>query len=181
LYQDNFIVFTGGPGSGKTTVINELKQRGFFCSEEAGRKVIQTQVELGGDALPWVNKEAFRDLMLKSEIESYQHNQSKTELVFFDRGVIDVFGYSNLENIYISDELLNSICGFKYNQKVFIFAPWESIFINDSERKQNFSEAIDTYNEMISAYRKFGYELVEVPFGSVNERVDFILASLTYG
>ena len=64
MYQDNFIVFTGGPGSGKTTVINELKARNFFCSEEAGRKVIQTQVEQKGDALPWANKEAFRDLML---------------------------------------------------------------------------------------------------------------------
>ncbi len=178
MYQDNFIVFTGGPGSGKTTVINELKVRNFFCSEEAGRKVIQTQVEQKGDALPWANKEAFRDLMFKFEIASYQQHQGKNGLVFFDRSIIDILGYSNLEQIKLSDELMSAISNFKYNSRVFIFPPWEGIFTKDSERKQDFSIGIETYKEMVLAYEFANYELIEVPFGSVNERVDFILSNL---
>jgi len=180
LYQDNFIVFTGGPGSGKTAVIDELKARNFFCSEEVGRKIIQTQIEGKGDALPWANKEAFRDLMLKSEIASYQQYQVQSELVFFDRSIIDILGYSNLEQIKLSDELVSAISNFKYHLKVFIFPPWKDIFTNDSERKQDFTIAIDTYKEMVLAYESADYELIKVPFGSVNKRVDFILANLKY-
>ncbi|CED57150.1 putative uncharacterized protein [Aliivibrio wodanis] len=180
MYQDNFIVFTGGPGSGKTTVINELKARNFFCSEEVGRKVIQTQVTQKSDALPWANKEAFRDLMLKFEIASYQYHQSQNSLVFFDRGIIDILGYSNLEKIKLSDELTSAISNFKYHSKVFIFPPWKEIFTNDSERKQDFAVAVNTYNEMVLAYEKSGYEIIEVPFGTVNERIDFILVNLSH-
>ncbi|KJG23100.1 ATP-binding protein [Photobacterium iliopiscarium] len=180
MYQDNFIVFTGGPGSGKTTVINELKARNFFCSEEVGRKVIQTQVTQKSDALPWANKEAFRDLMLKFEIASYQYHQRQNSLVFFDRGIIDILGYSNLEQIKLSDELTSAISNFKYHSKVFIFPPWKEIFTNDSERKQDFAVAVNTYNEMVLAYEKSGYEIIEVPFGTVNERIDFILVNLSH-
>ncbi|MDZ7613882.1 MAG: AAA family ATPase [Flavobacteriaceae bacterium] len=33
------IVITGGPGSGKSVVINELKQREFICMPEISREV----------------------------------------------------------------------------------------------------------------------------------------------
>ncbi|AFI85472.1 hypothetical protein Q7A_2684 [Methylophaga nitratireducenticrescens] len=51
--MNNFIVFTGGPGSGKTSVINRLKALNYQCATEVGRKVIQRQVEIQGTALYW--------------------------------------------------------------------------------------------------------------------------------
>ncbi|WP_422136811.1 AAA family ATPase [Endozoicomonas sp. ALD040] len=30
--MENLIVFTGGPGSGKTSVINHLKELGYECA-----------------------------------------------------------------------------------------------------------------------------------------------------
>lgn len=64
-------------------------------------------------------------------------------------------------------------------KNVFVFPPWESIFTNDLERKQDFIEAVVTYNEMVGAYQRLGYTLTEVPKSSVNERVDFILSALS--
>ena len=46
-------VVTGGPGSGKTTLIDALAQGGCARSIEAGRGVIQDQVAIRGPALPW--------------------------------------------------------------------------------------------------------------------------------
>ncbi len=47
------IVLTGGPGSGKSTLIEVLHRRGYPHSQEAGRAIIQEQVSIGGNALPW--------------------------------------------------------------------------------------------------------------------------------
>ena len=42
-----FHVLTGGPGSGKTTLIEALRRAGHACSVEAGRAIIQDQVAIG--------------------------------------------------------------------------------------------------------------------------------------
>jgi predicted ATPase len=77
---------------------------------------------------------------------------------------------------------LLSKCGeLDYCRKVFIFPPWEEIYENDAERKQDFNEAVATYDVMVSAYTKFGYDLIEVPKASVKERAQFIVSKLTDG
>jgi len=44
---------TGGPGSGKSSLIDRLQRNGYAGSVEAGRGIIQDQVIVGGIALPW--------------------------------------------------------------------------------------------------------------------------------
>lgn len=179
--MNNLIVFTGGPGSGKTSVIDALKSKGYRCAPEVGRKVIQHQVEQQGSALPWLDKVAFRDEMVREELANYQEFEASEQLVFFDRSIVDSYGYSLLETLPIPESLLNSCNELAYNSKVFIFPPWDSIFINDQERKQDFDEAIATYEKMVAAYTQFGCQLVEVPKLSVEERVEFILTSIDSG
>ena len=60
--HNRFFVLTGGPGSGKTTLIEALEARGYATTEEAGRGVIREQMQGGGSgrvfiAPPW--KEIF--------------------------------------------------------------------------------------------------------------------------
>lgn len=45
---ERFHVITGGPGSGKTSLLNALRSRGYNCSVEAGRGIIQDQVSIAG-------------------------------------------------------------------------------------------------------------------------------------
>lgn len=37
--SQEIVVITGAPSSGKTTLINELKEQGFYCFEEISRKI----------------------------------------------------------------------------------------------------------------------------------------------
>ena len=45
-------VITGGPGSGKTSLIAALAANGLDVMQEVGRAIIQDEVHKGGRALP---------------------------------------------------------------------------------------------------------------------------------
>src|SRR3546814_9419519 len=62
--RPDFHVITGGPGSGKSTLIEALAVEGFDHMPEAGRAIIRDQVAIGGAALPWADRAAFAELML---------------------------------------------------------------------------------------------------------------------
>ena len=172
---ERFFVITGGPGSGKSTLIDALEARGYARSIEAGRGVIQDQVEIGGNALPWKNQALFADLMLSWEMRSYQIAQRSPGLVFFDRGVPDIAGYLRLMNLPVPAHVSKAAEIFRYNRKVLIAPPWPSIFAQDRERKQDFDEAVRTYDVMVLTYRDLGYELIELPRVPVEERIEFVL------
>jgi predicted ATPase len=58
---------------------------------------------------------------------------------------------------------------------VFIFPPWEAIYRTDDARWEPFETAVKVHESLVSTYSSLGYELIEVPRKSVEERVEFIL------
>lgn len=176
--HDNFIVITGGPGSGKTSLITALGVAGFDVTVEAGRGVIQDQVAIGGDALPWRDPAAFAELMLGWEMRSYHMARERSGPVFFDRGVPDVLGYLRLMQLPVPAHIERAVDVFRYSPRVFIAPPWREIFRQDAERKQDFAEAERTHAAMAETYTGLGYELVTLPRVSVHERVSFIIGML---
>lgn len=57
----NFYILTGGPGSGKSTVLKLLSDMGYLTVEETGRNIIQKQIKSLGDAVPWNNVSVMHD------------------------------------------------------------------------------------------------------------------------
>lgn len=170
-----FFVLTGGPGSGKSTLVEALEQLGYSRTIEAGRGIIQDQVAIGGRALPWTDPLIFSELMLSWEMRSYRMAQDRIGLVFFDRGVPDVVGYVRLLGLPMPAYMERAARTFPYNRHVFIAPPWPEIFESDRERKQDFDEAVRTYEALVAAYAAYNYELVEIPRAPVEERVRFVL------
>ena len=173
-----FFVLTGGPGSGKSSVLNELKNEGYAVVEESGRKVIQEQVVQDGEALPWKNKQKFRDLMVQEDIRKYQEAQKLDGIVLFDRGIPDSLGYSYLEEIPIDSSLEAIVGKYPYQPVVFMMPPWEEIYENDTERKQDFETSVETYEAMRAVYTGLGYMIMELPKVDIKERVKFVKAIL---
>jgi predicted ATPase len=171
---DRFVVITGGPGSGKSSLLEALQSHGYERSVEAGRGIIQQQVAIGGRALPWDDRLLFAELMLSWEMRSYEMAQQTSGIVFFDRGVPDVAGYLRLIGQPVPEHVRKAVNTFRYHRQVFIASPWREIFTQDQERKQDFDEAIQTYDALAATYSEHGYELVELPRVSINERVKFV-------
>lgn len=173
--RKNFYIITGGPGSGKTTIIEALKKQGFQVVAEVARRIIQEQIKIKGDALHSHNQIKFRDLMLSRSIYTFEEVTEKKCPVFFDRGIPELVGYSHLIKNVVPEYLYNAVRLYRYNKKVFIMPPWKDIYQHDQERKQTWEEAVDTYHKIADSYMEAGYELIEIPIGLLSERIDFIL------
>ena len=177
-HTDHFFVLTGGPGSGKTTLIEALAAEGYATAPEAGRNIIQDQVTVGGAALPWRDKTLFAELMLAWELRSHHTASGLTGPVFFDRGVLDTLAYLRLSGLAVPAHMEKAAEHFRYNRRVFIAPPWPEIFSQDTERKQDLDEAKRTFDALADTYPRYGYELITLPRTSVEERLAFILEEL---
>ena len=175
---DRLFVITGGPGSGKSTLIDALAGHGICTMPEAGRAIIRDQVAIGGEALPWSDRRAFAELMLGWEIRSYRAALSLSGPVIFDRGVPDVLGYLRLSDLPIPSHVERAAQAFRYHHRVFVAPPWPEIFALDAERKQSLQEARATYEVMIETYSALGYDLIPLPLDSVQKRVQFVLGAV---
>lgn len=175
IIKTNFFIFTGGPGAGKTSVLNELARLGYRVVPEAARLIIQEQIRLQSNATHNGDKEAFRDLMLQQSVIDFKNQISTEHPVFFDRGLPDLQGYSQGFCSNANPQIVTAIDWYRYNPIVFIFPPWQEIYRQDNERQQDMSEAIYTFNVIKDAYQSCGYTLIELPKTSVLTRVEFIL------
>lgn len=171
----NYYIITGGPGAGKTTLLEKLVKRGYNCVPEVARNIIRRQIDSGGNAVPWGDVAEYSRIMLDASIQDFISYSDFSEILFFDRGIPDVYGYNLLTGIDTTVELKNALYDHRYNPIVFILPPWKEIYETDGERKQDFKEAVRTYETMKSVYSGLGYTLVEVPRTSVSERADYVL------
>lgn len=178
-YPTNLIVITGGPGAGKTTLINYLNERGYETSPEVARNVIENQQERGGNALPWQDNEAYSGLMTRGSIRAWRDGMAQDPLtVFFDRGLPDTLAHRRVSGLGEDTGLKRAIETYRYRRSVFILPPWAEIYKTDSARTQNFAEAVRTYVVLYRTYLECGYEPVEIRKGPVEQRAAQILARL---
>lgn len=172
------IVITGGPGTGKSTIIDQLIKMEFTCMPEISRTITKEAQLSGIDQLFLEDPILFSELLLKGRIGQYETADShKTDMVFFDRGIPDIHGYmdyigTKYPAIYIEKSNI-----YRYSH-IFMMPPWKGIYKTDNERYESFEQSLIIYKHLIDAYKNMNYPIVRVPEGNITERVNFILNSL---
>lgn len=171
----NWNVITGGPCTGKTTVINILSGRGFKTTIEHARHYVDTQ-RIGGRSV-----EEIRRNMIEFQIEvlSMQIKQEKAldvnEQVFLDRALPDALAYYQFLDLEYDERLLEHCNRYCYN-KVFILDRLP--LSNDYARLEDEAAQLRIHNLIIKVYQSFPCPIVFVPVLPAEERVDFILQNL---
>lgn len=172
------IVITGGPGTGKSSCIHALKDRGYVCFDEISREVTKKAQADGIDQLFLTNPLLFSELLLEGRIMQFnQALEHNSNLIFLDRGVPDVLAYMDYIGDTYPEYFVNS-CKDKIYHQAFILAPWQEIYQSDNERYENFDQAVEIHQHLLNTYKRYNYELHDVPFDSVENRVDFILNTI---
>ncbi len=173
------VVIIGGPGTGKSTLIDALITKGFCCYPEISRAVTLEAQKQGIAQLFLENPLLFSELLLEGRKKQYQDALTENhDIVFIDRGIPDVLAYMN----YIGDDYpaeFEEVCtNYKYT-KIFILPPWQEIFVSDQERYENFEQAKNINLHLVETYKKYGYELIEVAKDTVANRILFILDEIS--
>lgn len=143
------LVFTGGPYSGKTSVLLALGRLGFVAVGEAAEEQLRAEV----------------------------HIRDSNATVFFDRGIIDIAAYTEFCLGRSHPRLFEHAPGMRYDA-VFSFdmLPWEK---TDDRFEGCEADAKMIAERLIAAYELWGYSPIRVPVMPIAARCNFILRNLS--
>jgi predicted ATPase len=173
-----FVVVTGGPGAGKTTLVEALRERGYARVQEAARAVIRDQVAIGGPAVRERDTELFAEIVLSWDMRNHREAAELPGPVFFDRALPDRVGFHVMRGTPAPPHVAAAVERFRYHRLVFVAPPWPEIYVHDEERTHDFDHARRAYDATIAGYARAGYEPVDLPKTDVAARVAFVLDRL---
>lgn len=172
------VVIIGGPGSGKTTLIEKLIEKGYTCYPEISREVTLEARRQGIEQLFLEKPLLFSELLLEGRKKQYHKALNEDcDIIFIDRGIPDVLAYMH----YIGDaypSFFDEACREHTYSKIFFLPPWEEIYISDEARYENYAQAKLIADHLVETYQKYGYDLIEVPKDTPDNRILFILGHL---
>lgn len=170
-------ILTGAPGAGKTAIAIALEMRGEHVVSEAAVDFIGYHRAKGVTEpvlLPDCQEQITRLQLLR------ESRAPRSKRFFMDRSVLDGAAYMMLRGYSRSDlayQLISSANVRRYNRRVFLIQSASQVR-GPGERRGVIEPSLDIENAIRSLYGFLGFELIEVPFAPVDDRVDFILSKI---
>lgn len=173
--RNNWYVITGGPCSGKTTIVNILAERGYTTTIEHARHYIDSQLA-EGKTVNEVRKHQreFQLKVLNMQIDQ-EADLSRQQVVFLDRAIPDARAYYQFLNLPEDDELIKMMAIVSY-KKIFIldYLP----LVDDYARREDAAAQKKIHKLITEVYESLPFPVVHVPVLPPQHRVDFILKNL---
>ncbi|PIR94253.1 hypothetical protein COT97_02050 [Candidatus Falkowbacteria bacterium CG10_big_fil_rev_8_21_14_0_10_39_11] len=133
-------VITGCSGSGKTSLVEELKRLGVLTVAEGTREIIESMIREDSPNLPWKNRQQFQMIIVRRRVADFV-TASDSHVCIFDRGLPDEIAYYLKDGLKPSEFCLDACEKFRYADMVFFCPPWPEIYTNDGVRQESFSQA----------------------------------------
>jgi predicted ATPase len=168
-------VLTGAPGAGKTTLLDAAAAAGFKTSPEVARRILQ---EPGGMELRSADPLGFAEAMLEAHRREFERHADHPVPVLFDRGFPDVVGFLEVSGLPVSPAIDRVCRELRYEGPILRAPAWAAIYAQDAERIQDWEAAVASDEAVTGAWRRYGYQPVELPFVPVEERLAFLRKSL---
>jgi predicted ATPase len=170
--QTNWHVITGGPSSGKSTLIKQLAAKGYRTVEEMARQHIESEVARGRTV-----KEIRADgAALARDVMDLQRKAEDglcaRDVTFLDRGLPDCFAFLRLAGVDPND-LLAECFHYRYAS---VFVLDQLAFERDGLRLESDADIADYLKVWHTRdYSAFGYRIVRVPVLPPEQRLAFVL------
>lgn len=169
----NWHVITGGPSSGKTTMIRLLAQRGYRTTIENARHLIDTQ-RVAGRTVEEIraNQREFQRAVFMMQLKQEQ-SLDPDELCFLDRALPDSLAYYRYLALEPEPELLVALKKISYRK---VFALDLLPLAKDYARPESALAQHQIHALLIEVYEELGYAVEKVPVLPVDQRLEFILS-----
>ncbi len=171
--QTKWMVIEGGPSSGKTTIVNKLKNQNYEILEEAARRLLnygykrQDEIQFTLDVF-----NSQRDAEERLDTDN---------IVFLDRGLPGRIAYLLMEGRDWSDpqiQMMLEESRRRVYSEVYILEPLP-FFETQTQRTENIEFARKAFKTHVDVYEKLGYKPVIVPVLPPDERADFVIKDAT--
>jgi len=172
-------VITGGPGCGKTSVLDCLKSLGYEVVPEGARQIIEEQQRQSKPILWNTDFLEFEKLIIERQFE-LEAKISKFP-AFTDRGLPDSFAYCIQYNVQLPKHTMQKILNHKYTE-IFILDPLpREHYANDNARWESKDQADQIHKNIENTYKRLGYETHNIPVMPIQERARFIIDAVKGG
>jgi len=173
VHATRLYVLTGGPGTGKSSTIEELANRGQQTIKEAYTTLYEKAAKENKIDAFFEDPLQLHYNLMREQLKA-EEALDKEKSAFLDRSVIDIVTFGDYLKVNIPDDL-KAQADREY-ELVFLLEPLPSSCYKKTEiRKETEEESHVIHNILKEAYKRRGYILVDVPFGTPASRAQFIL------
>jgi predicted ATPase len=173
--QTNWYVITGGPSSGKTTVVELLAKQGYHTTIEEARHYIDLQNALGiSTEAAKENARVFQENILTLQI-ALEAGLDPNETIFLDRAIPDDLAYFHYLGLEPDRRLIEASSSTRY-KKVFLLdlLPLH----HDYARTEDLIAQRAIHELICDVYEARSEPVIRVPVLSPKDRMSFILENL---
>ena len=174
-------ILTGAPGAGKTVLIRALERAGFGVVEEAATDVIAL-VTGQGVAEHWKAPSFIEEIVALQTRRGRRADAWSDDIVFFDRSPICTWALCEYAGRVPPDRLVEEMQRIErertYQRRVLFVGNLGFVTATEA-RRISFEDSLRFEAIHAEVYRRFGYELIDIPAAPLGERLEMVIAAVT--
>jgi len=120
----------------------------------------------------------FAEAMLAAHAREFQRFANYLGPVVFDRGFPDVAGFLDVSGLPVPKAVDQACRSLRYHGPVLRAPAWAAIYEQDPERIQDWQQAVASDEAVTAAWRRYGYEVEDLPLVGVEDRLALLRARL---